>query len=406
MAAQFEFTLNGRSVRVADVSPNTTLLEFLRNSGLTGSKEGCAEGDCGACSVAIIERNSDGKAVYRAVNSCIMPVCLVAGREVVTVEGVCQSAIGNQQSAISNLHPVQRTMAEGYGSQCGYCTPGFICSMFEGYHRDDLHTHADLDEQLAGNLCRCTGYRAIREAAIAAFAERPHRSHGSNVSHSVELAATAYEANGETFLRPTSLSELLATLKANPDARLIAGATELGLEITKRYKKFLTLISTEAVAELKEIKIVECPSDSRSRRRESAQTSSETARTDVHGYESEWHIGAAVTLTEIEDKLGEEFPALGDMLRVFGSRQIRNRATMGGNIVTASPIGDSAPCLLALDAKVVLASTNGERTISINDFFVSYRKTALPESITPVVANGSASALSRSSACTFRPEYR
>ncbi len=382
MASAFEFNLNGRFVRVADVSPNTTLLDYLRNSGLTGSKEGCAEGDCGACSVAIIERGSDGKPTYRAVNSCIMPVCLVAGREVVSVEGVCQSAIGNRQSAISNLHPVQRTMAEGYGSQCGYCTPGFICSMFEGYYRDDLHTHADLDEQLAGNLCRCTGYRAIREAAVAAFAEHPHTSHVSHQSYSTELTAAAYEANGETFLRPTSLTELLASLKANPDARLIAGATELGLEITKRHKKFPTLISTEAVAELKEVKSTE----------------------------TEWHIGAAVTLTEIEDKLGEEFPALGDMLRVFGSRQIRNRATMGGNIVTASPIGDSAPCLLALDAKVVivgqasrLSKTEGvspdgrgntgetptgwtgetpvplqnERTLSIGEFFLSYRKTAM-----------------------------
>src|SRR6478609_654814 len=163
MASAFEFTLNGRSIRVSDVSPNTTLLEYLRSSGLTGSKEGCAEGDCGACSVAIIEHGSGGKPTYRAVNSCIMPVCLVAGREVVTVEGIGCSA---------HQHPVQQKMVECLGSQCGYCTPGFICSMFEGYYRGDLHTHDDLDEQLAGNLCRCTGYRPIRDAAVGAFAER------------------------------------------------------------------------------------------------------------------------------------------------------------------------------------------------------------------------------------------
>jgi xanthine dehydrogenase molybdopterin binding subunit/xanthine dehydrogenase small subunit len=348
MASAFEFTLNGRAVRVADVSPNTTLLEYLRDSGLTGSKEGCAEGDCGACSVAIIERGSDGKPTYRAVNSCIMPVCLVAGREVVTVEGVGCSA---------KPHPVQQKMVEHLGSQCGYCTPGFICSMFEGYYRGDLQTLDDLDEQLAGNLCRCTGYRPISDAAGEAiqcgvrnaecgvkdeFAERLKRSE-------IKLGAANYESGSEKFLRPTSLPELLAQLKDNPAARLIAGATELGLEITKRYKTFPTLISTEAVAELKEIK--------------------STA--------AEWCIGAAVTLTEIEDKLGEEFPMLGDMLQVFGSRQIRNRATMGGNIVTASPIGDSAPCLLALEAKVVLASAGGERTLPISEFFVAYRKTAL-----------------------------
>ena len=348
MNSAFEFTLNGRSIRVADVSPNTTLLDYLRDSGLTGSKEGCAEGDCGACSVAIIERGSDGKPTYRAVNSCIMPVCLVAGREVVSVEGVGCS---------THPHPVQQQMVEHLGSQCGYCTPGFICSMFEGYYRNDLHTHDDLDEQLAGNLCRCTGYRPIRDAAVEAiqcgvrnvecgikdeFSERLKHSE-------TKLNVAAYEASGEKFLRPTTLAELLAFVKTHPEGRIIAGATELGLEITKRYKKFSTLISTEAVVELKEI----------------ASTA------------SEWHIGAAVTLTEIEDRLGKEFPMLGDMLRVFGSRQIRNRATMGGNIVTASPIGDSAPCLLALDASVVLASEKGERTLPVGEFFLAYRKTAL-----------------------------
>ena len=345
MAGALEFVLNGRSIRLENCSPNTTLLEYLRGRGLTGSKEGCAEGDCGACSVAIIERDANGKAAYRSVNSCLMPICLLAGREVVSVEGVGCSA---------NMHPVQRTMAEGYGSQCGYCTPGFICSMFESYYRDDLHTHDDLDDQLSGNLCRCTGYRPIREAAIEAFAERASK-HGSDAfaerlkKSDPKLGATEYEFSGEKFFRPTSLVELLRLQRENPAARLIAGATELGLDITKRYKKFPTLISTEAVAELKEIKSTE----------------------------TEWHIGAAVTLTEIENKLREEVPALGDMLRVFGSRQIRNRATMGGNIVTASPIGDSAPVLLALDAKVVLASENGERTLPIDQFFVSYRKTAL-----------------------------
>lgn len=345
MASAFEFILNGRSIRVADVSPNTTLLEYLRDSGLTGSKEGCAEGDCGACSVALVERGANGKPTYRAVNSCIMPVCLVAGREVVTVEGVGCSA---------KPHPVQEKMVEHLGSQCGYCTPGFICSMFEGYYRGDLHTHDDLDEQLAGNLCRCTGYRPIRDAAVEAFTSRD-RNNGDDVfaarlkSAKAKLGSANYEADGEKFLRPTSLAKLLQLIAANPDARLVAGATELGLEITKRYKKFSTLISTEAVPELKQIKVID----------------------------ANWHIGAAVTLTAIEDKLGKEFPMLGDMLRVFGSRQIRNRATMGGNIVTASPIGDSAPCLLALDAKVVLASAGAERTLPISEFFAAYRKTAL-----------------------------
>jgi len=345
MADFFEFTLNGRPVRVEATSPNTTLLEYLRGSGLTGSKEGCAEGDCGACSVAIIERGADGKPTYRAVNSCLMPVCLVAGREVVSVEGVGCS---------KHMHPVQEKMVDHLGSQCGYCTPGFICSMFEGYYREDLKTQEGLDEQLAGNLCRCTGYRPIREAAVEAYAAGRVKNGEDDFGERLKAANTKlgeanYVSNGEAFLRPVSLTELLLQLKSNPAARLIAGATELGLEITKRFKKFPVLISTEAVVELLEIK--------------------STA--------TEWQIGGAVTLTTIEDLLGAEFPMLGEMLRVFGSRQIRNRATMGGNIVTASPIGDSAPVLLALDAKVVLASLTGERTVPISEFFVSYRKTAL-----------------------------
>ena len=345
MVETFEIILNGRRVSVVGVSPNTTLLEYLRVAGLTGSKEGCAEGDCGACSVAIIERNADGKPTYRAINSCLVPVCLLAGREIVSVEGVGRS---------SDMHAVQQRMVECHGSQCGYCTPGFICSLFEGFYRDDLRTGDDLDEQLAGNLCRCTGYRPIREAAVIAFAER-HAKNGEDAfakrlkKSDAKIGAVEYECSGEKFFRPTSLAELFQLLKQNPDARLIAGATELGLDITKRFKKFPTLISVEAVSELKEFKSTK----------------------------SEWLIGAAVTLTEIQDRLAEEFPALGDMLVVFGSRQIRNRATMGGNIVTASPIGDSAPVLMALDAKVVLASQGSERTLPIDQFFVSYRKTAL-----------------------------
>ncbi|HEX5219444.1 MAG TPA: xanthine dehydrogenase molybdopterin binding subunit [Verrucomicrobiae bacterium] len=372
MASAFEFILNGRSVRVADVSPNTTLLEYLRAHGLTGSKEGCAEGDCGACSVAMIERDSNGKPTWRAVNSCLMPVCLVAGRELVTVEGIGNYALHAQHSALDRLHPVQRKMVEHFGSQCGYCTPGFVCSLFEGYYRDDLSTQDDLDDQLSGNLCRCTGYRAIREAAIDAFSCRSSRGDEAQTNDGNRPAASRanghpdsfverlkqtrsplgsadYRSNGEQFFRPTSLVELLQLRNGHPDARLIAGATELGLDITKRFKKFPVLISSEGVVELKELKSTE----------------------------TEWHIGAAVTLTDIEDELAAEYPAFADMLRVFGSRQIRNRATMGGNIVTASPIGDSAPVLLALDAKVALASESGERTLPISEFFIAYRKTAL-----------------------------
>src|SRR5579871_5209840 len=203
MAGAFKFTLNGRTVQIQGVSPNTTLLEYLRSNGCTGTKEGCAEGDCGACSVVIVETGPDGRLVYRAVNSCLLPVCLLAGREVVTVEGVGCS---------ERLHPVQASMMSHYGSQCGYCTPGFICSLFEGYYRNDLHTGSDMDEQLAGNLCRCTGYRPIRSAAVEAFQRR-----AANTDDSFEarlqrdrfgLRSANYECHGEIFFRPVSLAEL------------------------------------------------------------------------------------------------------------------------------------------------------------------------------------------------------
>ncbi len=341
MAAAFYFSLNGQNIRVENLSPNTTLLEFLRATGRTGTKEGCAEGDCGACSVALVESDANGKQRFRAINSCLMPICLLAGRDVISVEGV---ACGAQ------LHPVQQKMVEGHGSQCGYCTPGFIMSLFEGYHRDDLRTSDQLDDQLCGNLCRCTGYRPIRDAGIEAYAAKAADTFSEQLAGpGSPPGAATYEAHAEKFFRPATLTELFQLMAAHPGARLVAGATELGLDITKRFKKFPTLISTEAIPELR----------------------------NIESTDDEWRIGAAATLTNIEDKLGAEFPTLKDMLRVFGSRQIRNRATMGGNIVTASPIGDSAPVLLALDARVVLASSSGERVLPIAKFFVSYRKTAL-----------------------------
>ena len=341
MKSAFEFRLNGKDIRVEDVSPNITLLDWLRSNGLTGSKEGCAEGDCGACSVAIIDRDRQGKPAYRSINSCLVPLPLLAGRDIITVEGV----------AGDRLHPVQTAMVENHGSQCGYCTPGFIMSLFEGYYRPDLKTRAQLNEQLCGNLCRCTGYRAICDAAADAFAQRdgPDALNDRLSSAPKRLSGVRYAHQGEVFLRPSTLLQLFTVMRKHPEARLIAGATELGLDITKRYHRFPVLISVEAIPDLNRI--------------------SSTPE--------EWTIGAAATLTRIDEVVGGDLPVFHEMLQWFGSRQIRNRATVGGNIVTASPIGDSAPVLLALDARVVLVSEAGERTLPIDQFFVSYRKTAL-----------------------------
>ena len=343
MTAAIEFVLNGRPVQLAQCPNHLTLLEYLRGEGLTGSKEGCAEGDCGACSVAILDRDANGQAAWRAINSCLVPVCILDGREIVTVEGV---------AGADGLHPVQRHMVRHHGSQCGYCTPGFVVSLFEGYYRNGARGRPAIEEQLCGNLCRCTGYRPILDAAHEAFAHAPAAGDPFAkrlLEPYVAARAVDYALEGEQFLRPDSLASLLELRRKFPGARLIAGATELGLDVTKKYRRLPLLISLEGVPELREI-----------------------TATD-----SRWRIGGAATLTQIEEKLAAEYPSLGDMLRVFGSRQIRNRATVGGNLVTASPIGDSAPVLLALDASVALASSACERVLPLDQFFLAYRKTAL-----------------------------
>src|SRR3954468_4956643 len=219
-----EFRLNGEPVRVDSVSPKITLLEWLRTSGLTGSKEGCAEGDCGACSVAIVDRDARGKRCYRAINSCLVPLPLMAGRDVISVEGVacpsgsascsggahspCVGDLRGDRAPRLQLHPVQKAMVENFGSQCGYCTPGFIMSLFEGYYRKDLKTAAQLDEQLCGNLCRCTGYRPIREAAADAFGQRNGVDQFDEQlkAAKAKLSAARYVFGSEKFLRPTSLA--------------------------------------------------------------------------------------------------------------------------------------------------------------------------------------------------------
>ena len=344
--AQFSFIINGRAVIVDDIAPTTTLLDYLRTHGYTGTKCGCAEGDCGACTVALVDRDAAGKPTYRAINSCIVLLPMVAGREIVTVEGL---------AAEESLHPVQAGMVEMYGSQCGYCTPGFVVSLFEAYYREDCRDARQLSDQLSGNLCRCTGYRPIRDAALAALAHRD-RENGKPDPFRARLGSPVeplpnlhYSSHGERFFRPTTLEELFTLLKEHPQARLVAGATEIGVDINKRFLAYPLLISTEGVPNLVRI----------------------TASPD------EWHIGAAATLTAVEELVGSEYPSLAKMLRVFASRGIRNRATMGGNLATASPIGDCAPVLLTLDASLVLASADDERTIPLDEFFVGYRKTAL-----------------------------
>jgi xanthine dehydrogenase small subunit len=333
--AKLDLTINGANVRLKDVSPTMTLLEYLRASGRVGTKEGCGDGDCGACTVAIVAEGADGKPHYQAMNSCLMPLASVAGREIITVEGVANGA----------LHPVQAAMVETLGSQCGYCTPGFIMSLFAAYY-----DRAVDDLSVEGNLCRCTGYLSIRRAAALVHEAIPDDAFADRLSQATtDFTALNYSGNEQHFYRPTQLGEVLTLLQQHPGATLVAGATDLGLELSHHRQHFPVMVSLEAVAELKQVE--------------------HTSDTVV--------IGAAVPLSHIETNLHGIFPSLDEMLHYFAARQIRNRATLGGNLGTASPIGDLPPVLLSLDAELTIASATGTRTVLLADFFKGYRQTDL-----------------------------
>ncbi len=333
----FTIVINGEPIRLKDVSPTMTLLHYLRQSGRIGTKEGCGDGDCGACTVAIVAQGSDGKPHYQAVNSCLIPLGSVAGREIVTVEGVSDD----------QLHPVQMAMVQTGGSQCGYCTPGFVMSLFAAYYDRAL-----TDACVEGNLCRCTGYLAIRRAAQQAIEQADNsddqfRQHLQTIS--ADLSDVAYNGNEQFFYRPTRLQDVLTLMEGHPNATLIAGGTDLGLEISYHRQHYEVMISLEAVTELK------------------------TLENTLEFVE----IGAAVPLSHVEETLRGVFPSLDEMLYWFAARQIRTRATIGGNIGTASPIGDLPPVLLSLDAELKLAHSMGDRTIPLSDFFKGYRQTDL-----------------------------
>lgn len=337
-------TINGEAVCIKDVSPTTTLLEYLRLSRRTGTKEGCGDGDCGACTVVVIGSGADGAPCYQAVNSCLIPLGSVAGRQVVTVEG-----LATEQSPAAKLHPVQAAMVQTGGSQCGYCTPGFVMSLFAAYYDGTQNGKVD-DLSVEGNLCRCTGYLSIRRAASLLVGGDKGDRFTQQLEHAnLQLESLHYSGLAHQFYRPTCLDELLELLTQHPTAMLVAGATDLGLELSHHRQDFPVLVSLEAVEELKQLQISSKHVD----------------------------IGAAVPLSHIEEHLRGVFPAVDEMLHWFAARQVRNRATLGGNIGTASPIGDLPPVLLALDAELHLVSQTGGRTLPLASFFKGYRQTDL-----------------------------
>jgi xanthine dehydrogenase small subunit len=339
------FELNGQTVSVNDVDPHCTLLEWLRASGRTGSKEGCAEGECGACAVAFLSRDEHGRARYEPVNSCLVSLPEVHGRSIVSVEGVSPPG--------GALHPVQEAMVRTGGSQCGYCTPGFVMSLFCEYYRPDRQGYDP--EAISGNLCRCTGYRPIADAARSMGAPEPADAWlGQFESGPRALPALDYAAAGRRFFRPENTSELGRILWENPGAVLLGGGTDLMATANQRGTRWGTLVSIGSIAELHAFEVGE----------------------------AEIVIGAALPLSHLERLLehaewGAEAGLLRQLLPLFSSRLIRNRATLGGNLATASPIGDAAPVLLALGAELTLQTGGGQRRLPLAEFFLDYRKTAL-----------------------------
>lgn len=332
--AAFELVLNGKEIRVEGEPPQTTLLDYVRSRGLTGAKEGCAEGECGACAVLLVSSGPSGTK-YEAVNSCLVALPSVANREVYTVEALARDG---------QLAPAQEAMAASGGSQCGYCTPGFVVSMFAQHYCGDRDIHS-----LGGNLCRCTGYRPIRDA-LQSLGPAPEGFFLDRLSQPVPpLEPFEYQTGSGKFTRPANLKDCLDLAAADPQARFIAGNTDLGVLANLRDQRFPHLISLEGLAELREF------------------------REDEHAVE----IGAALTLTEIGERWKLAPPVFREWLKLFASPLIRNRATLGGNLATASPIGDSAPLLLALGAELRLASKAGERIVPLSKFFRAFRETEL-----------------------------
>jgi xanthine dehydrogenase small subunit len=360
-----QVTVNGRACSLEGVPANTTALNWLRDIGLTGAKEGCAEGECGACSVLVARpdyRDPEGRTQWTAINSCLIPAATLDGGEVITAEGL---------GTPKDLHPVQREMAVRGGSQCGYCTPGFVCSMAGEYYRADRmgHTEAsyDADETLdyvehaeaehgpngfdlhamSGNLCRCTGYRPIRDAAYALGMPAEDDAFAARLATPPPpVRSTRIAALDGEFVRPTSLAEATALLGEHPDAVLVAGSTDWGVEVNIRGTRAAYAIAVDRLPELRGFEVGE-----------------------------DWiELGAALTLTEVERRLEGRIPLLGHVFPQFASRLIRNGATLGGNLGTGSPIGDTPPALLALEAVLVLASADGEREVPLADYFTGYRQ--------------------------------
>ena len=341
---EIEFILNDELIKINNVDTNVSVLNYLRiDKRLTGTKEGCASGDCGACT-AIIAELKNNKLEYKAINTCIMFLYSLHGKQLVTVENLSNS----------KLHPVQQSMVDNHGSQCGFCTPGFVMSMFGMYKDKVKPSNQNIDEYLAGNLCRCTGYNSIKKAAKKMYSYGRKDKFSKNENKIIKLLKKIkhndilISKNNNKFYIPLNLKNLIQYTQNNKQYKFVTGGTDIALEVTKKNNTINSLIYLGNNKDLNYIKIKE----------------------------NYINIGSATPINKIIPILKKYYPSFADMFDRYGSTQIRNVASIGGNLGSASPIGDSLPALLALNAKLILQSKN-QRLLDIKDFFKAYRKTAL-----------------------------
>ena len=341
---EIEFILNDELIKINNVDTNVSVLNYLRiDKRLTGTKEGCASGDCGACT-AIIAELTNNKLEYKAINTCIMFLYSLHGKQLITVEHLSNS----------KLHPVQQSMVDNHGSQCGFCTPGFVMSMFGMYKDKVKPSNQNIDEYLAGNLCRCTGYNSIKKAAKKMYSYGRKDKFSKNENKIIKLLKKIkhndilISKNNNKFYIPLNLKNLIQYTQNNKQYKFVTGGTDIALEVTKKNNNINSLIYLGNNKDLNYIKIKE----------------------------NYINIGSATPINKITPILKKYYPSFADMFDRYGSTQIRNVASIGGNLGSASPIGDSLPALLALNAKLILQSKN-QRLLDIKDFFKAYRKTAL-----------------------------
>ncbi len=346
--SELRFILNGQDVRLTDVAPDLTLLDWLRLSrSLKGTKEGCAEGDCGACTVLVGRLSPSNGLVYESVNACIRFLGSLDGCHVVTVEHL---AGGDDR-----LHPVQQAMVDFHGSQCGFCTPGFVMSLYGLWMQTPNPTDQQIETALQGNLCRCTGYEPILRAARSISSYGGTQNDPLLVERETMIArlealgdGARVEIGGERqrLIVPASLDDFASVLEASPTATVVAGSTDVGLWVTKHMRDITPVVFIAGLRELKSVTVAD-------------------------GVVS---IGAGVTYSEAIATLSQHIPALGPLIARIGGQQVRNMGTIGGNIANGSPIGDTPPALIALGASLTLRKGTIRRTIPLQDFFIAYGK--------------------------------